>query len=83
MVVVVVYFVLFETASSAGTETLSSNMHTPASKVSGYIVLMIVQIIFLVLYWVFVRYEKALLPAPLNAEDAGSANEHVSKYPRE
>lgn len=58
-------------------------MHTPDSKVSGYIVLMIVQIIFLVLFWLFVRYEKALLPAPLNAEDAGSANEHVSKYPRE
>jgi len=51
--------------------------------VSGYIVLMIVQIIFLVLFWLFVRYEKAVLPAPIEAEGAGSAKEHVSKYPRE
>lgn len=58
-------------------------MHTPGGKVSGYIVLMIVQIIFLVLFWLFVRYEKAVLPTPIEAEDAGSAMEHVSKYPRE
>jgi len=58
-------------------------MHSPAAKVSGYVVLMIVQIIFLVLFWLFVRYEKTALPRAIGAEDAGSANEHVSKYPRE
>jgi len=58
-------------------------MHSPAAKVSGYVVLMIVQIIFLVLFWLFVRYEKTALPLAIDAEDAGSANEHVSKYPRE
>lgn len=58
-------------------------MHSPGAKVSGYVVLMIVQIIFLVLFWLFVRYEKELLPPAIDAEDAGSAKEHVSKYPRE
>ena len=58
-------------------------MHTPASKVSGYVVLIIVQIDFLVLFWLFVRYDKSALPSRIDAEDAGSANEHVSKYPRE
>ncbi|TDG53307.1 hypothetical protein AWZ03_000122 [Drosophila navojoa] len=57
-------------------------MHTPASKVSGYVVLMIVQIVFLVLFWLFVRYDKSALPARLDNEDAGSAEEHVSKYPQ-
>ncbi|XP_052844532.1 ammonium transporter Rh type A isoform X2 [Drosophila gunungcola] len=57
-------------------------MHSPTAKVSGFVVLMIVQIIFLVLFWLFVRYEKTALPRAIDAEDAGSANEHVSKYPQ-
>ncbi|XP_032598627.2 LOW QUALITY PROTEIN: ammonium transporter Rh type B [Drosophila grimshawi] len=60
-------------------------MHTPTGKVSGYVCLMIVQIIFLALFWLFVRYEKSALPAPLvyaTAQGDGSANEHVSKYPQ-
>ncbi|XP_064539342.1 ammonium transporter Rh type B [Drosophila montana] len=57
-------------------------MHTPAAKVSGYVVLLIVQIVFLLLFWLFVRYEKSAMPSQLGAEDAGSANEHVSKYPQ-
>lgn len=58
-------------------------MHSPYSKVSGFISLFIVQIIFLVLYWVYVRYDVEALPKDETAEGNGLKEEHVSKYPRE
>lgn len=63
-------------------------MHSGYSKLSGFVSLFIVQIIFLVVYWVLVRYDVEALPKD-NAqqqpetEGNGLKEEHVSKYPRE
>lgn len=64
-------------------------MHSGYSKLSGFISLFIVQIIFLVLYWVYVRYDGEALPKDdvqqqqPETEGNGLKKEHVSKYPRE
>lgn len=62
-------------------------MHSGYSKLSGFISLFIVQIIFLVLYWVYVRYDEEALPPKddvlQGTEGNGLKEEHVSKYPRE
>ena len=55
-------------------------MHSPVTKVTGFIVLMIVQIIFLALFWLFVRYGDEALPS-VEGEELGEP--HVSRYPRE
>uniref|UniRef100_T1H6Z7 Uncharacterized protein n=1 Tax=Megaselia scalaris TaxID=36166 RepID=T1H6Z7_MEGSC len=55
-------------------------MHSPLESV-GFISLFIVQIIFLVLYWVYVRYDVEALPKDETAEGNGLKEEHVSKYP--
>lgn len=55
-------------------------MHSPVTKVTGFIALMIVQIILLALFWLFVRYSDGALPSD---EGRGLGEEHVSKYPRE
>uniref|UniRef100_A0A1I8PY71 Ammonium transporter AmtB-like domain-containing protein n=1 Tax=Stomoxys calcitrans TaxID=35570 RepID=A0A1I8PY71_STOCA len=52
-------------------------MHSSVTKQTGFVALMIVQIIFLVLYWLFVHYGKEALPI----EDSGSNEQHDSKYP--
>ncbi|XP_004524534.1 ammonium transporter Rh type B [Ceratitis capitata] len=53
-------------------------MHSPVTKVTGFIALMIVQIILLALFWLFVRYSDGALPSD---EGRGLGEEHVSKYP--
>lgn len=64
-------------------------MHSVYPKVSGFISLFVVQIIFLAVYWVYVRYDVEALPkdddAPHQPETEGNGlkEEHVSKYPRE
>ncbi|KAL5291951.1 RHCG family protein [Megaselia abdita] len=59
-------------------------MHSGYSKLSGFISLFIVQIIFLVLYWVYVRYDVEALPKDDVPETEGNGlkEEHVSKYPQ-
>lgn len=37
-------------------------MHTPGAEVSGFICVLIVQVTFIVVYGIFVRYDDALLP---------------------
>lgn len=58
-------------------------MHSTVTKQTGFVALMIVQIVFLVLYWVFVRYGKEASPIDKNPQDAGLNEQHESKYPRE
>lgn len=59
-------------------------MHSTVTKqTGGFMAPMIVQIVFLVLYWVFVRYGKEALPIDKSTEDSGSSEQHDSKYPRE
>ncbi|XP_036337716.1 ammonium transporter Rh type B-B [Rhagoletis pomonella] len=53
-------------------------MHSTASKASGFIGLMIVQIILLALFWLFVRYSDEALPSD---EGKVLGEQHVSKYP--
>ncbi|XP_017487792.1 PREDICTED: ammonium transporter Rh type C-like [Rhagoletis zephyria] len=53
-------------------------MHSTASKASGFIGLMIVQIILLALFWLFVRYSDEAL---LSDEGKVLGEQHVSKYP--
>ncbi|XP_067646311.1 ammonium transporter Rh type B-B [Eurosta solidaginis] len=53
-------------------------MHSPVSQVTGFGVLMIVQIILLALFWLFVRYSDEALPL-LEGSELGE--QHVSKYP--
>lgn len=62
-------------------------MHTPGAGTSGYALLLTVQIIFLIVYAVFVRYDDRLLPK--NKDFVGDENEeellekkHVPSYPR-
>lgn len=53
-------------------------MHSPLTKQTGFVALLIVQIIFLALYWLFVRYDESALPIDTTKE---SNKEHESKYP--
>lgn len=60
-------------------------MHTPGSSVAGYISLLIVQLILLILFGIYVRYEEKLLPhhtdEVIQPEDEGLLEEHVPSYP--
>ncbi|XP_075160836.1 rhesus blood group-associated glycoprotein Rh50 [Haematobia irritans] len=56
-------------------------MQSSVTKQTGFVALMIVQIVFLVLYWMFVRYGKEAMPTEKTAEDSGSSEQHDSKYP--
>lgn len=59
-------------------------MNTVGSKLGGYILLLIIQATFVVIYGIFVRYEDRLLPTYRNATENGEPKvEHASKYPRE
>lgn len=61
-------------------------MHTPGAGISGFVLLLTVQIIFLIVYAVFVRYDDSLLPK--YKEFVGEGEEelfekkHVPSYPR-
>ncbi|XP_030372188.1 ammonium transporter Rh type A [Scaptodrosophila lebanonensis] len=63
-------------------------MHLPAAKVSGYVALMIVQIVFLVLFWLFVRYHKGAMPMAIGGDGDGKKESEplgeggISKYPQ-
>lgn len=61
-------------------------MHSNGSKVSGFISLLAVQIVLLLLYWFYVRYDDGALPkastGTTSSEDDGLAEGHVSKYPQ-
>lgn len=60
-------------------------MHSSVGKQTGFMSLMVVQIIFLALYWWFVRYDKSALPIDKHPEgemEAETHEEEPSKYPR-
>lgn len=60
-------------------------MHTAGSEVSGFICVLIVQVTFIVIYGIFVRYDDALLPDPVNATAeviAAIERERMVSYPR-
>lgn len=42
-------------------------MHTPGAEVSGFICVLIIQMTFIVLFGIFVRYDDALLPDTVDA----------------
>jgi len=58
-------------------------MHTPGAGTSGYALLLAVQIIFLIVYGVFVRYDDSLLPKDKEAigEEESVEIKHVPSYP--
>lgn len=65
-------------------------MNPTAPAISGYVLLLAVQILFLILYAVFVRYDNNLLPKYSNESLPGgeevigdSETKHVPSYPRE
>lgn len=61
-------------------------MHTPGAGISGYALLLTVQIIFLIVYAVFVRYDDSLLPKYKDEhediEEEFVEKKHVPSYPR-
>lgn len=61
-------------------------MHTPGAGLSGFALLLTVQIIFLIVYAVFVRYDDSLLPKNKEVigegEDELFEKKHVPSYPR-
>lgn len=58
-------------------------MNTVGSKLGGYILLLLIQATFVVVYGIFVRYEDRLLPSYKNATEYGMPKmEHVASYPR-
>ncbi len=60
-------------------------MHTPGAGISGYALLLTVQIIFLIVYAVFVRYDDSLLPKNVDdgdGEEDSFEKKHVPSYPR-
>lgn len=60
-------------------------MHTPGSKISGFICVLIVQVIFIVVYGIFVRYDDALLPDTIDANADNLApieSKRAVSYPR-
>lgn len=68
-------------------------MNTFGPGVAGYVFLLAVQIIFLIVYAVFVRYDKSLLPKGIDIvnvtaeenefSDDEDQHGHVPSYPRE
>lgn len=60
-------------------------MHTPGAGISGYALLLTVQIIFLIVYAVFVRYDDSLLPKYKDVhediEEEFVEKKHVPSYP--
>ena len=61
-------------------------MHSSVIKQTGFVALLIVQIIFLALYWWFVRYDKTALPIDKHPEGENATAHEMevepSKYPR-
>lgn len=60
-------------------------MHTSGAEVSGFICVLIVQVTFIVVYGIFVRYDDALLPDTIDAsgdELAAIERARAISYPR-
>lgn len=60
-------------------------MHTPGAEVSGFICVLIIQVIFIVVYGIFVRYDDALLPDSVDASGydlAAIERARAYSYPR-
>lgn len=60
-------------------------MHTPGAEVSGFICVLIIQVTFIVVYGIFVRYDDALLPDSVDASAydlAAIERERAYSYPR-
>lgn len=60
-------------------------MHTPGAQVSGFICVLIIQLTFIVVYGIFVRYDDALLPHDIDirADDlAAIERKQAVSYPR-
>ncbi|CAD7082792.1 unnamed protein product [Hermetia illucens] len=63
-------------------------MHTPGANVAGYVSLFGVQIVLLIIYWIYVRYDDELLPqdseessGDATSQDEGLEEKHVPSYP--
>lgn len=50
-------------------------MHTLKTETSGFMVVMLIQLTFVLVFGLFVRYDEALLPPPLGEEDGVVAAE--------
>lgn len=63
-------------------------MHTPGAEVSGFIGILIVQLMILITFGIFVRYDFEMLPTDSKNENATSdetlaiEREHKASYPR-
>lgn len=60
-------------------------MHTPGSEMGGFIGIFIIQVTFLIIYGIFVRYDYEMLPIDSNAtieELSSIQQQHKVSYPR-
>ena len=59
-------------------------MHTPGSSVSGFIIILIVQLILCILFGFLTRYGDDLLPAGVDLDESSDGTEvkHIPSYPR-
>lgn len=81
---------IFEFLSDFREATSTVQMHTPGANVAGYVSLFGVQIVLLIIYWIYVRYNDELLPqdseessGDATSQDEGLEEKHVPSYPRE
>lgn len=61
-------------------------MHSPGSSVSGYVLLLLVQIVFIIVFGFFTDYSKDLLPKNATvsaAMEEAHEEQPLPKYPRE
>lgn len=61
-------------------------MHSIASQIGGFVTVLILQVTFIVVFGIFVRYDDGLLPANNNNNQSfgsnGLENQHTASYPR-
>lgn len=57
-------------------------MHTPGSSVSGYALLLIVQIVFIIVFGFCTDYAKELLPVKNETAKVELGESNLRKYPR-
>lgn len=60
-------------------------MHTPGAEISGFICVLLIQITFIIVYGIYVRYDDALLPDTIDAtadELATIERKRAVSYPR-
>lgn len=59
-------------------------MHSLGSQVSGFIGILILQVIFIIVFGIFVRYDDGLLPRDnvVEVQSSERENEQTASYPR-